>query len=170
MYYLIPDWQKARSLTLVYPKNLQSEIDRVSREELLNFYHYFLSILNKNNPGLSINLILQSSDWNDEGLKEHIQKIHNNLDFLFLEIKCQDIWVRDWAPIPIKIQMGPVYKNSLIKSIYYPDYCPSRQITDNEAGKILQVSLKNTLLTFPFKWDIGNLTTNGRILIVTDKL
>lgn len=165
-YSIIPDWTSPKELVLIYPQHLTANHERTNRDTLIYFFHTFLEVLNKTNSYLKINIICQR----EFSLKliENRKNLfpYSNLDITFSEVKVQDIWIRDWAPIPVKINNI----NTSIRTNYSPSYCLYPQLLENQASKILQIKYSSNLDNIKLNWEIGNLVTNGNILIVTNKI
>lgn len=81
-----------------------------------------------------------------------------------------DIWIRDWAPVPMKHDMGYSF---LVKAKYNPRYLrekyPEYAEADNNAGCALAKKLDLALFDIPLIWDIGNFTHNGVGLAIVTK-
>jgi len=159
---IIPEWTTPMCLYLVWPKNLRVPYRRTNRETLIPFYMEFLGLLNKHEENLTVKIILQHSNYWELDVRERIEKTCPNLNIEFVEIRVQDIWIKDWAPIPLK--------GGLLKAIYAPDYCYRNTSIEDKAGKIIQIIENAELNKLDLIWDIGNLTTNGEIGFVTWKL
>lgn len=73
-----------------------------------------------------------------------------------------DIWIRDWAPVPVKKNDGSCV---LVKAKYRPRYFKRRELVyaerDDRAGRELASILGLPIAELPLVWDIGNLTHNG---------
>jgi len=153
---ILPDWTTPKELVVVDPTKLRSKIRRTDRSTLLPFLLDFTKLIHDKYKGdLTISMVTPEKP--DLVLSA----------FNYIELECRDIWIRDWAPINVQDEDGT---NSLIKAIYEPSYCLGNTAVDDEAGKILQLKYINNLRTLPIRWDGGNITTNGEILICTDRI
>lgn len=97
-------------------------------------------------------------------------------NFLFRKIEIitlpslMDIWIRDWAPLPVIVKKG---RKSLVKTIYMPSYIKHDKYArgDDNAGWELATHLGLPMQEIPLRWDGGNFTYNGaRTAIVTRKI
>ena len=74
-----------------------------------------------------------------------------------------DIWIMDWAPVPVSNSEGEIV---LVKAIYNPTYISGKfahyATADNQAGYDLSSVLNLKTVDFPLVWDIGNFTHNGK--------
>jgi len=174
-YTLIPDYSPyLNKLNIVYPLGLVSPNTRSPRESLLDFFYYFLDTLNCHERGLKVNILVQKYPHSKRINKNN----YPNLQITFVEIECQDVWIRDWAAMPVLVNVPQKNKKftslkpsevSSIKTVYDPTYCPVKQETDNEAGLKLAKSSRLRVEYSNLKWDLGNFTTNGDSLIITEK-
>jgi len=169
-YSLIPDWEKPKSLVFVYPKSLPKSNYRIDREELIVFYNELLSLINKEIKGLDVTLIVQMNEYLNDDFQATLKAQYNNLHLQFIPIKVNDIWIRDWAPIPARDSEG---KASTIKAIYNPQYLQYKNEyeLDDIAGKLLPWFLGLHQGELNLRWDFGNITHNGEgVAIVTKRL
>jgi len=164
----LPSWTKVNKITLVYPQDLYSPNTRTPRETLLDFFFYFLEILNRHEKNLEVQIIFQSEERYNQ-IRSYLSSTkYLNLRITPKIIPCQDIWIRDWGPISIYMEEGKIGKIRPLKTIYNPDYCPYKQDIDNRVGWELVDKENCTFL--PLLWDLGNLETNGQDIVVTKRL
>jgi len=169
-YTLIPDWEKPKSLVFVYPKSLPKSNYRIDREELIVFYKELLSLINKEIKGLDVTLIVQMNEYLNNDFQTTLRTQYNNLHLKFIPIKVYDIWIRDWAPMPIRDSGG---KASTIKAVYNPAYLQYKNEyePDDEAGRLLPWFMGLYQEESNLRWDFGNITHNGEgVAIVTRRL
>jgi agmatine deiminase len=163
-YKPIPDWKKPKALVLVWPGG-------VHRKYLLRFYAYFTSYF----PDDIKLIYLVKNAWIEKEVKDFVRKYNKKINILCLIIpEVDDIWIRDWGPIPAVDSTG---KTVAIKAIYKPRYLSksatykARAFADDIAGRKLAALLGLPAIDIPLIWDIGNLTHNGEgTAIVTNRL
>lgn len=76
-----------------------------------------------------------------------------------------DIWIRDWAPL--QCRLGDTV---LAVKFVYPDTYPYDAQVDNLAGKTMSKVFALPMIESDIVWELGNYTTNGRDIIVTDQI
>lgn len=152
-YKLIPDWKEPKGIFMVYPGSLLGHKKDEDRAHLVPFYAEFILFLEMYLPDLEVTMLFQERDsW----ILNQYCADHPNV--LPITIKCEDIWIRDWGPIPV------LKKNKLtaIKLTYNPSYhyglVPA---IDDRAGRIIQSKYFNTLINEDINFDGGNLINNG---------
>jgi agmatine/peptidylarginine deiminase len=82
-----------------------------------------------------------------------------------MELKAGDIWIRDWAPLLCE-RNG---KTVAVK-FQYPDTYAYAAVTSNKAGTKLANRLGIELIDGKLVWELGNFTTDGKHIIVTDQV
>ena len=164
------DWRKIEKLFVVYPSMRPNLIDEVLK----------LLLLISNTCQLEMYLILKDKEAKDDFL----QKINNfegesiliqsdkvtlnGLTILFWEIDVNDIWIRDYAPISLMNNASGV---KLTKAIYNPSYGFNTAIDNNVGMKIFDKFTSNEPnKLLPFKLDGGNVISNGKYVICSEKL
>ncbi len=158
----LPDW-KTNTLFIVWPRGLEN------RNILEKAYFHLTKIIPED---IELHIIVKSESI-IEGISDVIKRKRHGRRVFFHEVpSVMDIWIRDWAPIPVKNEKGEV---SLIKACYRPLYITGKDILfaegDNEAGKGLVNILKCPIDEINLVWDIGNFTHNGNgTAIVTLRL
>jgi len=155
-YNILPDWTEPKELVLVDPTELKSRTKGKSRIPLFRFYKQFINLIKDTYKG-ELKITICTPMLGRSGYPVSF----------FHQITNRDIWIRDWAPINAQNIKGD---NILVKAKYEPSYCLGNTYIDEEAGRILQLKYQNELKTIPIKWDGGNITTNGKILICTDRI
>lgn len=149
---MIPDW-KTRTLFFVWPEGLSGRAHlTVAYKELVRAIPKSIDVRILVKSGISVAGLLH--------LHEQIRlagtlRVHELPDVA-------DIWIRDWAPVPVRKSNGEVV---LVKARYNPAYLRSKYKMfaerDDRAGRDLADILNLPLVDFPLVWDIGNLTHNG---------
>ena len=163
MQCIIPDWGKCRAIVLVYPYKMKD------REYLMPFYDKLLKYIPKD---IKIILVVRDLSFS----KDYKQKCLNNgvinqLDFIEIP-QISDIWIRDYAPLTLTA-MG---RNFPVKFEYNPSYIEKKYAkyvqSDDEAGRLVgEKCIGKGEFSLYFKWDMGNLTHNGKgTAIITNRL
>lgn len=160
---IIPDWGKCKGIALVYPYKMKD------REHLVPFYDKLLSYIPKD---IDIILVARNTSFG----KDYKQKCLNNgvtNKIEFIEIpQISDLWIRDYAPLTLTA-MG---KHFPVKFEYNPSYFEKKDKkyaeADNEAGHLIgEKCIGKGEFSLYFKWDMGNLTHNGKgTAIITNRL
>lgn len=147
----IPDWKLDKMVVLAMPWVKEPHLKRV---DIVRDYALFLL---KNKIPVRI-LVSSYLPWEivDE-LRNAGAEIDNTV--------ADDIWIRDWAPL-LCYDNGDIvaikfkYKNSYAFNTVY----------DDQAGVSLARSLGSEPVSSDLIWDMGNFTTNGRDIIVTNQV
>lgn len=164
-YKFIPDWVEPRKLVMVYPVDIDAYHNRTSRDTVLPLFNELLRLLNIYNKGLDILIVLQPS-FSNSFVMERLKETYTELKFSFKFFQTNDIWIRDWAPVVVSNNS----EIKMVKAKYDPPYCYRLPAEDHLAGLSLQIELSNDLNFIPLRWDFGNLSTNGKDIIVTQQL
>lgn len=147
----IPDWKLDKMVVLALP---WAKYAPSSREGIIRDYACFLK---KN--GVPVRVLV-----NERTTPGMIEQLANN-NIKTLQISAGDVWIRDWAPLLCERDGKPV----AIK-FQYPRTYPYAPVTDQKAGVKLAKKLKLELLESNLIWEMGNITTNGKTIIVTDQI
>ncbi len=153
---------KKNKIFLVWPEQLNG------RKHLTKFYYDYISYFA---PETNLNIILKDISIKTNILKQ-IQSINQSINISFHHIpEVMDIWIRDWAPLPVQTDKGI----TLLKAKYSPAYIKEKDYLysagDDMAGKKLADILEIPLVDFPLVWDLSNFTCNDQgIGIVTERI
>jgi agmatine deiminase len=159
----LPDWYSCQSVVFVYPYKMRD------REHLIPFYNKLWQYIPDD---IGITLVVKDKSFSQDYLKTCRDKgISNQIDF----IECkdiQDIWIRDFAPLTvlegnIMTAWQFEYKPSYVKEKYHK-YLQH----DHKAGELIWKHIHGYGVNSAyFRWDLGNLTYNGKgAAIVTNRL
>lgn len=159
----IPDWGECKAIALVYPFKMDG------KRYLMTFYDKLLTYIPID---IDIILLVKDSSFANEYRNKCLKRgILNKIEFVeFPDLF--DIWVRDYAPltttemginVPVKFEYSPAYVEEKYKK---------HVSFDNKAGSMLGEKYVNKgERSLYFKWDMGNLTHNGKgTAIVTNRL
>ena len=153
---------KENKTFIVWPEQLDG------RKHLVKFYKDYIGCFA---PDTNLNIILK--DISIEGkVFDQIMKVNQSINIIFHQIpEVMDIWIRDWAPLPVKTDKGIV----LLKANYRPSYIKEKDARyfegDDRAGRRLAGILEIPHVDFPLVWDLGNFTHNSNgIGIVTERI
>ncbi len=143
---------KQNKVFLIWPEQLKS------RKKLIKFYFDYISCFA---PGTNLNIILKDNSIK-ENVIEQIASRNRSINISFHHIpEVMDIWIRDWAPLPVQTDKGMI----LLKAKYRPAYIKEKDSLysegDDMAGRRLAGILKMSLVDFPLVWDLGNFTHNS---------
>lgn len=161
-FFPIPDWETS-SLFLIWPQGIKG------RNLLVPVYRELLTHVPDD---IDINIIVKDISYS-KGITDMIAPKRSTDNIVFHEISMvSDIWIRDWAPVPIKHDMNYSF---LVKAKYNPRYLqdkyPEYAVADHNAGFALAKKLNLALFDMPVIWDIGNFTHNGMgLAIVTRRI
>ena len=152
--FTLPDWHPTSDLVMVYPFKL------AGREHIIPFYNDLLKFIPSD-----IRIILLVKDISIEKKLRRwcaAEGINNEIEFLLFP-SLFDIWVKDFAPL-ITQEQGI---NIPVKFLYRPSYVERKYKNyvkdDDQIGEIIGKKLVNEgLRSVEFKWDMGNLTHNGK--------
>lgn len=153
---------KKNKVFLVWPEQLNS------RKKLAKFYYDYISCLA---PGTNLNIILKDISIEDK-IFEQIASRNQSINIAFHHIpEVMDIWIRDWAPLPVQTDKGMI----LLKAKYRPAYIEEKDSLysegDDKAGRKLAGILEMPIVDLPLIWDLGNFTCNGDgIGIITERI
>ncbi len=160
LYNPLPDWH-TRSLFLVWPRGLYM------RTHLIEAYAEVAAHIPVETD---LHIILKKMSYRGE-----IEKIMRSkrpggvLQFHELPM-VSDIWIRDWAPVPVRKTDGSMV---LVKAKYRPRYLQGDDAKyagyDDRAGRELATILGLPLEELPLVWDIGNLTHNGAGIAIVSR-
>lgn len=159
----IPDWGKCQAIVLVYPYKVKD------REHLKPFYDKFLKYIPND---IKIILLVKDASIAYEYKKDCLaNEIQNTIEFVEYP-DLSDIWVRDYAPLTVS-EMGMVYP---VKFKYDPSYIPKKfkhyVELDDKVGSLLgKEYINGGEHSLYFRWDMGNLTHNGKgTAIISNRL
>jgi len=160
---VLPDWYPCQSVVFVYPFKLKD------REHLITFYDKLLSFI-PNDIGIS--LVVKDDTFTKEFLNKcRDVGISNPIEIIKIP-EISDIWIRDFAPITV----GGEGIKTAWQFEYSPPYVDKKYIkflqNDHLAVKKIWKQIHGVGINSAyFKWDMGNLTHNGKgIAIVTNRL
>ncbi len=161
---LFPDYEKPQSVFFVCPAHVPK------RMHLSDFY---LSLPSYIPADIKISFLF--SDERVEQLWESVLSLRypahvfeNHIIESNSLCALNDIWIRDWAPVPAVDNRG---NRILVKPVYRPQYLDEIEASScNMAGMELAHRLCLPVMELPLVWDIGNLTHNGSIAITTKRL
>lgn len=160
---IIPDWGKCKSIVFVYPFKMRD------REHLIPFYDKLLSYIPKD---IDIILVAKDMSFADKYRQQCQQNgVNNKIEFIEIS-QISDIWIRDFAPLTLT-EMGI---RQPVKFEYCPSYVEKKYEkyiqSDNEAGHLIgKRCISKGEVSLYFKWDMGNLTHNGKgTAIITNRL
>lgn len=157
----IPDWYDSKAIIFVYPYKLEG------RAYLCSFYDKLLSYIPEY---VDIILLVKNSSFKNRYFKQCRERgILNNIDFIEYP-ELSDIWVRDFAPLTVKF-MG---MNFPVKFVYNPSYVSAKYadsvVNDDKIGNLLGEQLISKGSNWvEFKWDMGNITHNGKGIAIVSK-
>jgi len=161
--HALPDWYRCKSVVFVYPYKLQG------REHLVPFYDKLFKYIPEE---VNILLVIRDLRYADEIIQKSLDnEVNSHIDFIEIP-SISDIWIRDFAPVTVmeqEVQTGMQFE-------YSPAYAEPKHLkyfqADHEAGRTLWKHLRGYGVgSMYFKWDMGNLTCNGRgTAIVTNRL
>lgn len=190
---LLPSWTEFQNYFIVYPSMR-------GKKCIEDFFGLLFTIIDNLDFLCKITIIVSSQEDKEKVLdkirdnyflqnkdiicsegKEERYKI-KNLKFDFWKIAANDIWCRDYLPIAAqsveciaKGEKAGAYTADVdivsplaLKPIYDPNY-GFNTAADNAVGVHL-AEKTNKHIKLPFKWDGGNLSTNGEYAIVTNKI
>lgn len=159
----IPDWGKCQAIVLVYPYKVKD------REHLMTFYDKFLKYIPEE---IKIILLVKDSSITDEYKKNCLANgVLNTIEFVEYH-DLSDIWVRDYAPLAV-FEMGMLYP---VKFKYDPAYIPLKlkayvECDDKVGSQVGKRFINGGEHSLYFKWDMGNLTHNGKgTAIISNRL
>jgi agmatine deiminase len=160
---IVPDWGNCKAIALAYPYKMKE------REQLIPFYDKLLSYIPED---IDIVLLARNISFaNDYKQKCLKNGVNNKIEFIEMP-QLSDIWVRDYAPLTL-IEMGML---APVKFEYKPTYVEKKYEKyiqyDNEAGHLLgEKCIGKGERALYFKWDMGNLTHNGKgTAIITNRI
>ncbi len=159
-YKAIPEWENPKEIFIVDPESIPVSMRNIRQEILCKLYEqlvfYFSGYINVNKIG---NNLFYTADYT----------VPTELSKLKLFLSADNIWIRDWAPIPAREEPGNLV---LMKFIYEPFYqSKSESAVGNESGKKLAKILNLRMIDVPLILDGGNFTHNGEgIGIVTNRV
>ena len=161
--HALPDWYGCQSVVFVYPYKLKD------REHLIPFYDKLWQYIPDD---VGITLVVKDKSFSQDYLKKcRKDGITNNFEFIEIP-DISDIWIRDFAPLAImegglmtawQFEYSPAYVNKKYQKYLQNDHIAGEQIWKHIHGFGVNSAY--------FKWDLGNLTHNGRgTAIVTNRL
>lgn len=151
-----PDFDKTSHLFLSYPKKFYNEY-----ESLIPFYDELISII----PDEIHLFVITNTKIVAQEVKSKFA--HKSIDTIVAK-NWDEIWLRDC--------MGLVTRKSIIKPIYYPNYCSLKAYWNYfkeiniSTKQILQNCLSQEIVDLPLILDGGNFTNNSRIAFITQKI
>ncbi len=151
MLKLLPDWTPARKVVLALPGAKSVPDDR---ERIVLAYAKYLRDFEI--PVLGLVSKRTSTEY-----RTTLESIGVEL----LEISAGDIWIRDWAPL-LCSRDGRL----VAVKFKYPDTYSYAAGMDNKAGIQLVEKLELELIESNLIWELGNYTTNGKDVVVTNQV
>lgn len=149
MIKLLPDWTPARKVVLAMPgaKSVPDDRDRI----ILGYATYLRDF--------ELPVLVLVNERTSNEYRTTLESIGVEL----LEITAGDIWIRDWAPL-LCLRDGKL----VAVKFKYPDTYPYAPRMDNTAGTKLAEKLDIELIESDLIWELGNFTTNGKDVVVTN--
>ena len=148
------DFSKFERLLLIYPAGiLENQYDY---NALIPLYDELISIVPED---IEVILLSKSPQPNSK-----FKKLHKNIRHFIID-KLQTIWLRDIA--------GFNCGDSIVKPIFRPKYYKGafkKANIINRQMEVIHKVLGKKLIKIPLIWDGGNLVTNGKIGLITDRL
>jgi agmatine deiminase len=155
---LIPDWEKPKSIVLVWPEGLSSETGKLKQ-----LYRRFINLLCDH---VKVDLYVNKSYNN------YNQRFNNNVNVI-KDKQVEDIWIRDFGPFYVSF-LGKV---KAVKSIYTPTYLKTNRELEgaehnNVLGYLMAHGSKGELEDdINLVWDGGNIAYNAAgFAIITNRL
>lgn len=150
---LLPDWTPAERVILALPTSgpmLKSRIKAV-----IGYAAYLKE------QGVPVSVLTPHY----HGKQEYAVAALQARGIELLPISASDIWIRDWAPLLCKRE------NELVAVKFrYPSTYPYNATKDNAAGVELADKLGINLIRSKLIWEMGNFSTNGKVIIATDQV
>ena len=152
MTYLqpLPDWTEPECVVLAIPNN---KLVPASRNTIILDYAEYLK-----SQGIRTLVLCDESDSETCGRLDSI-------GITRMHCIVGDIWIRDWAPL-----LCSNGNEVVAVKFQYPDTYPYDAKTDNQAGIDIVKKLELPLVTSDIIWEMGNFTTNGTDIVVTDQV
>jgi len=147
----LPDWTTPARVILAMPGSRQSPKDRT---DIIRDYALFLR-----KHDIPVTVLINKIT------KSKILEAFTEQSVETLDIKAGDIWIRDWAPLLCE-RDGKL----VAVKFKYPHTYPYSPRLDNKAGRELAERLGIELIESDIIWELGNFTTNGKDIIVTDQV
>jgi agmatine deiminase len=161
---LVAEWETPRRLVLVWPEGL------AGRESLVPFCRALIKDSMVPNLGACTLTLITGSERTARSLKSEIKALSPEV-WVIPEVR--DIWIRDWAPLPL---VGSDGRRGLAKALYAPRYLDTPALKrsadrDDRAGRELTKRLGLPLVEIPLTWDGGNLAHNGHgVALVSNRI
>jgi len=159
-YKAIPEWEIPKEIFIVDPESIPVSMRNIRQEILCKLYEQlvfcFPGYINVTMIG---NNLFHAADYT----------VPTELSKLKLFLSVDNIWIRDWAPIPTRDEAG----NSVLMKFKYEPFYQSKSISagGQESGKTLAGLLNLQMIDVPLILDGGNFTHNGEgIGIVTNRV
>ncbi len=147
----IPDWKLDKMVVLALP--WARDVPK-NREGIIRDYALFLK---KNDVPVSVLV----NERTTPGIIAALAKS----EIPTLQIGAGDIWIRDWAPLLCERD-----GKTVAVIFQYPRTYPYAPAKDHKAGITLAGKLGLELVESKLIWEMGNFTTNGKTIIVTDQI
>lgn len=165
-YKITPDWKIIEDIYIIYP---------TFRQDLIIFFFNFIKLLSElsynNFKRYNLNIIVNNN--NEKRLIKKNLKNILGLNLKTLLIPNDDIWIRDFFPLNLKDNNQ---KTLFLKSNYSPSYSICEEKLNNNAGYEFLFNKRNKEITkinkefIPLNWDFGNITSNGKYNIISEKI
>ena len=149
-----PDFSKVNRLVLIYPQGITE--GQYNYKSLIHFYDKLISMIPED-----IELLLLCKS---ELPVPRLEQLHKNLTYTVIE-DLQTIWIRDVAGF----NCGDTIVKPIFKPKYYKGAFKKTDTIDRQMEGISDF-LGKKLRRMPITWDCGNLVTNGKIGIVTERV
>ena len=159
-YKAIPEWEEPKGIFIVNPEVEFFPSKYSANSILVKLYDEFLYYL--------IDYTIINVIVNDGSINVDFSVPFEKVNVLYLST-VKNIWIRDWAPILAKDELGSI---TAIKFIYSPSYLTKSEANNfNKAGRFLAQMLKFPIIEIPLILDGGNFAHNGEgIGIVTNRV
>jgi agmatine/peptidylarginine deiminase len=148
------DFSKVERLLLIYPAGIIE--DQYDYNALIPLYDELISLVPED---IEVILLCKSPQPISK-----FNKLRQNLKCVVID-KLQTIWLRDIA--------GFNCGDSIVKPIFRPKYYKGsfrKANTINRQMEVIHKILRKKLVKIPIIWDGGNLVTNGKFGLITDRL
>jgi agmatine/peptidylarginine deiminase len=149
-----PDFAKVERLLLIYPAQI-SENDS-DYNTLTDFYDELISLIP---PDINLIVLVKSRRIGDR-----IRGLRKGLDCI-VHKELATIWLRDGA--------GFNCDDRIVKPVFRPQYYSGafkRAENISRSMELISEILGKDLVGIPLVWDAGNLVTNGKIGIITERI
>ena len=145
------DYSEITELYLVYPEGIKE--GDCNYNELIGFYNDLIELIPQ-----EIKLIIFVKT---KQIGEKIEGLRANLNYK-VNSKLESIWLRDFA--------GFNMSNKIVKPIFYYEDDSKVSNKISSSMQTLNSLLGKNIINIPLIWDGGNLVTNGKVGIVTERI